>query len=68
MDKVKLYERAGVPDYLIVELPRRGTDGRFRLLGFCLGPFCADPHRLASISRAFLAKRSGSRSSLSVIP
>lgn len=37
LDKVKLYERAGVRDYLMAELPRRSTGGRFRLLGLSLG-------------------------------
>lgn len=35
--KVALYERAGVQDYLMVELPRKATGGRFRLLGVRLG-------------------------------
>jgi len=37
VDKVKLYEKAGVRDYLMIELPRRGNGGRFRLSGLCLG-------------------------------
>lgn len=37
LDKVKLYEKVGVRDYLMVELPRRETGGRYRLLGLMLG-------------------------------
>jgi Uma2 family endonuclease len=35
-DKVALYRRAGIPEYLIVDSQRR--DRRFRLLGYRLGP------------------------------
>lgn len=35
--KVKLYERVGVQDYLMAELPRKATGGKFRLLGVRLG-------------------------------
>ena len=38
VDKVKLYEKVGIRDYLMIELPRRANEGRFRLLGLCLGP------------------------------
>lgn len=38
VDKVKLYEKAGVRDYLMAELPRPATGDRFRLLGLRLGP------------------------------
>jgi Uma2 family endonuclease len=38
VDKVKLYERIGVEEYLLVDMPRTGTGGRFRLKGYCLDP------------------------------
>lgn len=38
VDKVKLYEKVGVRDYLMAELPRPATGDRFRLLGLRLGP------------------------------
>jgi len=38
VDKVKLYEKAGIGDYLLAELPRPATGDRFRLQGFRLGP------------------------------
>ncbi len=37
VDKVKLYERIQVQEYLLVDVPRRGTEGRFRLKGYRLG-------------------------------
>jgi len=36
VDKVKLYERVGIPEYLLVDLPRRATRHRFRLKGYRL--------------------------------
>jgi hypothetical protein len=38
VDKVALYERIGVREYLLVDLPRRATAHRFRLKGYQLGP------------------------------
>lgn len=38
LDKVRLYEKVGVRDYLMVELPRPSTGKRYRLLGLTLGP------------------------------
>jgi Uma2 family endonuclease len=40
-DKVALYRRAGIPEYLIVDSQRR--DRRFRLLGHRLGPSGYEP-------------------------
>lgn len=37
VDKVKLYERVGIPEYLLVDLPRRATRHRFRLKAYRLG-------------------------------
>jgi Uma2 family endonuclease len=37
VDKVKLYERIQVEEYLLVDVPRRGTEGRFRLKGYRMG-------------------------------
>jgi Uma2 family endonuclease len=37
IDKVKLYERVGVSEYILVDLPRRATGHRFRLRGYRLG-------------------------------
>src|SRR4029077_4441703 len=37
VDKVKLYELTRVEEYLLVDMPRRGTKGRFRLKGYRLG-------------------------------
>jgi Uma2 family endonuclease len=36
VDKVKLYERVGIPEYLLVDLPRRATRHRFQLKGYRL--------------------------------
>lgn len=33
-DKVELYEKVGIPEYIIVDLPRRGTQYRYRLTGY----------------------------------
>lgn len=38
VDKVKLYERVGVRDYLMAELPCEETGYRLRLLGYRMGP------------------------------
>ncbi len=38
VDKVALYQRVGVPDYLLVEMPRRANGHRFHLKGYRLGP------------------------------
>ena len=37
VDKVKLYEKVGIPEYLLVDLPRRATRHRFRLKAYRLG-------------------------------
>jgi hypothetical protein len=37
VDKVRLYERAGIPEYLLVDMPRRATRHRFRLKEYRLG-------------------------------
>ena len=37
VNKVKLYERVGVQEYLLVDLPREATGHRFRLKGYRLG-------------------------------
>ena len=34
---MKLYERIQVEEYLLVDVPRRGTEGHFRLKGYRLG-------------------------------
>lgn len=36
VDKVKLYEHIQVEEYLLVDVPRRGTEGLFRLKGYRL--------------------------------
>lgn len=36
VDKVEIYEKAGIPEYLIVDLPRRANQHRFRLKGYRL--------------------------------
>lgn len=36
VDKVKLYERIEVEEYFLVDMPRKGTEGRFRLKGYRL--------------------------------
>jgi len=38
VDKKDLYERIGIPEYLLVDLPRRGTGHRFQVRGYRLGP------------------------------
>jgi hypothetical protein len=35
-EKVDLYERIGIPEYVIIDLPRPGTGFRFRLTGYRL--------------------------------
>lgn len=37
VDKKDLYERVGIPEYLLVDLPRRATGHRFRIRGYRLG-------------------------------
>jgi Uma2 family endonuclease len=37
VDKKALYERIGIPEYLLVDLPRRATGHRFRIRGYRLG-------------------------------
>jgi hypothetical protein len=38
VDKVKVYEMAGIEEYLLVDLPRRANDHRFQLKGYRMGP------------------------------
>ncbi len=38
VDKVKLYERVGIPEYLLLELPRKANRRRFRCKGYRLSP------------------------------
>ncbi|HEX9943300.1 MAG TPA: Uma2 family endonuclease [Thermoanaerobaculia bacterium] len=38
-DKKGLYQRLGIPEYLMVDLPRRSTEYRFVLRGYRLGPY-----------------------------
>ncbi len=38
VDKVKVYEKAGIQEYLLVDLPRRANDHRFQLKGYRMGP------------------------------
>ncbi len=38
VDKVKLYERVGIPEFLLVDMPRRATGYRFRIKGHRLSP------------------------------
>jgi Uma2 family endonuclease len=38
VDKVKLYERVGIPEYVLVDMPRRATGYRFRIKGHRLSP------------------------------
>ncbi|HEY0511941.1 MAG TPA: Uma2 family endonuclease [Thermoanaerobaculia bacterium] len=38
VDKVELYQRVGIPEYLLVDMPRRATGYRFRIKGYRLGP------------------------------
>jgi Uma2 family endonuclease len=37
-DKVALYARVGIPDYLVVDPPRRKRGIPFQLKGYCMGP------------------------------
>lgn len=37
VDKVQLYQKVGIAEYLLVDLPRRATGHRFRLKGYRLG-------------------------------
>jgi hypothetical protein len=37
-DKVKLYERIGVEEYVLVDMPRKANRHRFRFWGYRLGP------------------------------
>lgn len=36
VDKVALYQRVGIPEYLLVDVPRRATEHRFRIKGYRL--------------------------------
>jgi Uma2 family endonuclease len=38
VDKVKVYEKVGIQEYLLVDLPRRANGHRFQLKGYRLGP------------------------------
>lgn len=38
VDKVELYQKVGIREYLLVHVPRRIGKGRFRLQGYRLGP------------------------------
>ncbi|MFL6290030.1 MAG: Uma2 family endonuclease, partial [Thermoanaerobaculia bacterium] len=38
VDKVKVYEKAGIQEYLLVDLPRRTNGHRFQLKGYRLSP------------------------------
>lgn len=38
VNKLELYQRVGIPEYLLVDFPRRANGGRFRLEGHRLGP------------------------------
>jgi len=38
VDKVKVYEKVGVEEYLLVDLPRRANGHRFQLKGYRMGP------------------------------
>jgi Uma2 family endonuclease len=38
VNKLELYQRVGIPEYLLVDFPRRATGHRFRLEGHRLGP------------------------------
>jgi Uma2 family endonuclease len=37
VNKVELYQRVGIPEYLLVDFPRRATGHRFRVNGYRLG-------------------------------
>lgn len=38
VDKVRVYEKAGIEEYLLVDLPRRANGRRFQLKGYRMGP------------------------------
>ena len=38
VDKVRVYEKVGIQEYLLVDLPRRGTGHRLQLKGYRMGP------------------------------
>jgi Uma2 family endonuclease len=38
VNKLELYQRVGIPEYLLVDFPRRATDHRFRIKGYRLSP------------------------------
>lgn len=38
VDKVKVYEKVGIQEYLLVDLPRRANGHRFQLKGYRMGP------------------------------
>ena len=38
VDKVKVYEKVGIEEYLLVDMPRRATGHRFQLKGYRMGP------------------------------
>lgn len=38
VNKLELYQRVGIPEYLLVDLPRRATGHRFRIRGYRSGP------------------------------
>jgi len=38
VDKVKVYEKVGIEEYLLVDLPRRANGHRFQLKGYRMGP------------------------------
>ncbi len=38
VNKLELYQRVGIPEYLLVDFPRRAAGHRFRLEGYRLGP------------------------------
>jgi Uma2 family endonuclease len=38
VNKLELYQRVGIPEYLLVDFPRRATGHRFRVKGYRLGP------------------------------
>jgi Uma2 family endonuclease len=38
VNKLELYQRVGIPEYLLVDLPRRANGHRFRIEGHRLGP------------------------------
>jgi len=38
VDKVEIYEKVGIQEYLLVDLPRRANGHRFQLKGYRMGP------------------------------